>query len=153
MYKIYVWGSIVGLLAKGCGYQDNSINHGDLVRPRFGDNQITVVPTEDLMLNILSIRQYLNQTYWITIEFCACHQSFSDAVTDDNVIQTMKVLIVNVGIDIFWYILLQQKLNLHSKGCIGSGDGLAPKGWQAITWTNADLVHWRIYAALGGDEF
>ena len=22
---------------------------------------------------------------------------------------------------------------------------------QAITWTNADLVHWRIYAAQGGD--
>ena len=25
--------------------------------------------------------------------------------------------------------------------------------WQAIIWTNADpAVHWRIYAALGGDE-
>ena len=23
---------------------------------------------------------------------------------------------------------------------------------QAITWTNDDPVHWRIYAALGGDE-
>ena len=23
---------------------------------------------------------------------------------------------------------------------------------QAIIWTNADRVHWRIYAALGGDE-
>ena len=23
---------------------------------------------------------------------------------------------------------------------------------QAITWTNADLIHWHIYAALGGDE-
>ena len=23
---------------------------------------------------------------------------------------------------------------------------------KAITWTNADPVHWRIYAALGGDE-
>ena len=23
---------------------------------------------------------------------------------------------------------------------------------QAITWTNADPVRWRIYAALGGDE-
>ena len=23
---------------------------------------------------------------------------------------------------------------------------------QAITWTNADPVYWRIYAALGGDE-
>ena len=24
--------------------------------------------------------------------------------------------------------------------------------WQAIIWTNADPIHWRIYAALGGDE-
>ena len=23
---------------------------------------------------------------------------------------------------------------------------------QAIIWTNADLIHWSIYAALGGDE-
>ena len=23
---------------------------------------------------------------------------------------------------------------------------------QAIIWANADPVHWRIYAALGGDE-
>ena len=23
---------------------------------------------------------------------------------------------------------------------------------QAIIWTNADLVHWCIYAVLGGDE-
>ena len=22
---------------------------------------------------------------------------------------------------------------------------------QAIIWTNADSIHWRIYAALGGD--
>ena len=23
---------------------------------------------------------------------------------------------------------------------------------QAVIWTNADPVHWRIYAALGGEE-
>ena len=34
---------------------------------------------------------------------------------------------------------------------IGSGNGLAPNRRQAIIWTNADLVHWRLYAALGGD--
>ena len=34
----------------------------------------------------------------------------------------------------------------------GSGNGLAPKRRQAIIWTNADLVHLRIYAALGGNE-
>ena len=35
------------------------------------------------------------------------------------------------------------------KASIGSGNGLVPKRWQAITWTNAHTVHWCIYAALG----
>ena len=34
----------------------------------------------------------------------------------------------------------------------GLDSGLAPNRWQAIILTNADLIHWRIYAALGGDE-
>ena len=29
---------------------------------------------------------------------------------------------------------------------------MAPNRRQAIIWTNADPIHWRIYAALGGDE-
>ena len=28
-------------------------------------------------------------------------------------------------------------------------NGLAPNRRQAIIWTNADPIHWRIYAALG----
>ena len=35
---------------------------------------------------------------------------------------------------------------------IGLDNGLAPKRRQAIIWTNADPIHWRIYAALGVDE-
>ena len=31
-------------------------------------------------------------------------------------------------------------------------NGFAPNKRQAIIWTNADSIHWRIYAALGGDE-
>ena len=34
----------------------------------------------------------------------------------------------------------------------GSGNGLAPMRRQAIIWINAYPVHWRIYAALGGNE-
>ena len=30
--------------------------------------------------------------------------------------------------------------------------GLAPNRWQAIIWTNVQSIHWRIYAALWGDE-
>ena len=32
------------------------------------------------------------------------------------------------------------------------GNGLAPNRQQAINWTDADTVHWRIYASPGGDE-
>ena len=34
--------------------------------------------------------------------------------------------------------------------CIGPDNALAPNRRQAIIWTNADPIHWRIYAALGG---
>ena len=46
-----------------------------------------------------------------------------------------------------WSLFLRAQLT-----SIGSGNGLAPNRWQAITWTNAYSVHWRIYVALGGDE-
>ena len=36
---------------------------------------------------------------------------------------------------------------------IVSDNGLAPNRRQAIIWSNADPIHWHIYAALGGDEF
>ena len=36
---------------------------------------------------------------------------------------------------------------------IGSNNGWAPNRRQAIIWTNADPIHWCIYAALGGDKF
>ena len=42
---------------------------------------------------------------------------------------------------------------INNKATFGSGNGLAPKRRQAIIWTNADPVHRRIYAALGGNEF
>ena len=36
---------------------------------------------------------------------------------------------------------------------LGVENGLVMNRRQAIIWTNADSTHWRIYAALGGDEF
>ena len=45
------------------------------------------------------------------------------------------------------------KLIIYSQGSsIGSGNGLAPNRRQAIVWTNADLINWRIYTTLKGDE-
>ena len=35
---------------------------------------------------------------------------------------------------------------------IGSDNGMAPNRRQAIIWDNAVPIHWRIYAALGGEE-
>ena len=47
----------------------------------------------------------------------------------------------------FWVLLMKERF------CILILDNrLAPNKRQAITWTNADRFHWRMYAALGGDE-
>ena len=55
----------------------------------------------------------------------------------------------------FIWIQISLKLFLGVQLTIGqhaSGNGLAPNRRQAIIWTNADSIHWRIYAALGGNE-
>ena len=39
---------------------------------------------------------------------------------------------------------------VEKKASIGSGIGLTPNRRQAITSSNDDTVHWRIYAALEG---
>ena len=65
--------------------------------------------------------------------------------------------------DIFKFIFFNENVSLAiiislkfvPKGPInsfGSDDGLAPARWQAIICTNADPIHWCIYAALEGDE-
>ena len=49
-------------------------------------------------------------------------------------------------------ILIEMSLKFVHKGPIYNKWTLAwPARRQAITWTNADPVHWRIYAALGGN--
>ena len=45
-----------------------------------------------------------------------------------------------------WRLFLMAKL---TNNCIGLDIGLAPNRRQAIVWTNADQIHWCIYAALG----
>ena len=41
---------------------------------------------------------------------------------------------------------------IYNNPGICSDNGLVPKRWQAIIWTNVDPIHWRIYAVLGRDE-
>ena len=48
-----------------------------------------------------------------------------------------------------WSLFLPVPLTITSTGL---DNGLAPNRRQAIIWANADPIHWRIYAALGGDE-
>ena len=48
-----------------------------------------------------------------------------------------------------WNLFLSVQL---TKPSIGLDNGLVPNRQQAIIWPNAALIHWRIYAALGGDE-
>ena len=55
-------------------------------------------------------------------------------------------------------ILIKISLKFFSLGpnwqqpSTGLDNGLAPNRRQAIIWTNVGPIHWRIYAALGGDE-
>ena len=57
-----------------------------------------------------------------------------------------------------WPPLCRRYIQMHFREWkvlyFGSSDnGLVPNRWQAIIWTNADLNHWHIYAALGRDQF
>ena len=48
-----------------------------------------------------------------------------------------------------WSLFLSVQLTTPG---IGLDNGLAPNRRQAIIWSNADMIHWRIYAALQGCE-
>ena len=63
----------------------------------------------------------------------------------DDVFSWMKSFVYKFKFN--WSLFLSVQLTI-----MGWGNGLAPSRWQAITWTNVDLVPWRIHAALGGDE-
>ena len=47
---------------------------------------------------------------------------------------------------------MKNSLNFIPKGQVNNNPALAPNRRQAIIRTNADPVHWHIYAALRGDE-
>ena len=49
-------------------------------------------------------------------------------------------------------ILIKISLKFVPKGPIGLDNGLSDDKKQTINWNDADPVHWRIYAALEGDE-
>ena len=55
-------------------------------------------------------------------------------------------------IEIFYILKFVPKGQIDKKPSIGLDNGLALNRWQAIIWTTANLIHWCIYAALGGNE-
>ena len=68
-----------------------------------------------------------------------------DAISQD----IFKCFFVNEN----FCILIEISLKFVPKGpSIGLGNSLALNRCQAIIWINADPIHRRIYAALGGDE-
>ena len=65
-----------------------------------------------------------------------------------------KCIFMNEKFCIFIQISLKFFLRSNQQySSIGSENGLAPIRRQDIICTNAPPVHWRIYAALGGDEW
>ena len=75
----------------------------------------------------------------------------ADILADD----IFKCIFVNeniwISIKIWLKFVPKGRINILYSN-IGSNNGLAPTRRQAIIWTNADPIHWHIYAALGGDE-
>ena len=70
----------------------------------------------------------------------------------DKMDDIFRCIIVNGKFCIFIKISLKFVPNWQQPS-IGLDNGLVPNRQQAIIWTNADqIIHWRIYAALGGDE-
>ena len=63
-----------------------------------------------------------------------------------NVFSWMKSFLF--WLKFYWSLFLRVQLTINQHWF----SGLALNRWQAIIWTNVDPIHWRIYAALGGDE-
>ena len=65
-----------------------------------------------------------------------------------------KAKTVCIFLNIYCILFIPIWLKFVPRGSIDhdSGNGLALNRRQAIIWTDACLTHWRIYAALGGDE-
>ena len=51
-----------------------------------------------------------------------------------------------------WSLFLRVQLTITKHWFKWWHDGLVLNRWQAIIWTNADLLLWRLYVGLGGDE-
>ena len=83
--------------------------------------------------------------------FCFCHFMFNSSPPEQEGRHFADDVFRCIFIHEKFCILIKISLKFVPKGPIGN-NGFAPNKRQAIIWTNADLIHWRIYSALGGYE-
>ena len=62
---------------------------------------------------------------------------------------------LHINIFLFWlnFTNICSQWSIQQYAFIGSDIRWAPNRWQTITWTNNDIIHWRIYASLGRPEW
>ena len=96
---------------------------------------------------------------WITVQLIASVLCFNSPPLGQNSCLFADDIFRCIFVNDKFCILVKISLKFVPKGPIdnnpttgGSDNGLAPNRRQAIIWTNADPIHWRIKAALGGDE-
>ena len=103
-----------------------------------------------------ALRNHLLQ-YWFIINWTIINNNYSSPPGQNGghfADDILRCIFVNKNVCIMLKISLKFVLSEANRQhpSIGLDNGLAPNRRQAINWTNADPIHWRIYAALGGDE-
>ena len=87
---------------------------------------------------------------------CILHNSFLSGQNGcHSVDDIFRCIFVNEQFVIVKKIRFHCSLSLTSSWqyrSISINNGFMPNRWQAIIWTNAGMIHWRIFVALVGEE-
>ena len=86
-----------------------------------------------------------------TLKTGSCYDA-NFVVTSGTVVSSVITKLAAWPLSVFIIQMVSTHLPLGKKTSIAWDNVLAPNTHQAIIWTIADLIHWRIYAALGRDE-
>ena len=124
----------------------------------WADLAVTLLP---LSSNIVHFKWLQNRLYWISCSTSAYDRKFDDTSSPP----WTKWPLSRRPLDgIFKRIFMNEKVRILNKisprfvpeGRINNNPALVQimtRRRRVIIWTNADPILWRIYAALGGDEF
>ena len=99
----------------------------------------------------------LSSSEGATDGWAVCHQSLiNSSPPGRNGCHFADDIFRSIFVNEKFCILIKILLKFFSKGPIDNNPALvsitALNRQQAIIWTNAELIHWHIYAALGGHE-